>query len=192
MKTPKKNTLRPILLVLAVAALSVAYPAKANLITNGGFETGDFTGWTAVGTEDVHGSVNSVSPHSGSFQALLINGSLSQSVATTPSASYTIDFWLASSNQPGSTNSFIATWGGSTILSLTNQSTFGYTLYTFTKTASTASTALTFDFTSSTGTWHLDDVSVNPAAAGVPDAGSTLPLLGFASLGLAALRRKLS
>jgi hypothetical protein len=27
---------------------------------------------------------------------------------------------------------------------------------------------------------------------GVPDAGSTLPLLGFASLGLAALRRKLS
>jgi hypothetical protein len=26
----------------------------------------------------------------------------------------------------------------------------------------------------------------------VPDAGSTLPLLGFASLGLAALRRKLS
>ena len=26
--------------------------------------------------------------------------------------------------------------------------------------------------------------------AGVPDAGSTLPLLGFASLGLVALRRK--
>ena len=26
---------------------------------------------------------------------------------------------------------------------------------------------------------------------GVPDAGSTLPLLGFASLGLVALRRKL-
>ena len=35
----------------------------------------------------------------------------------------------------------------------------------------------------------LDDVSVTPA--GVPDAGSTLPLLGFASLGLVALRRKL-
>jgi len=33
-------------------------------------------------------------------------------------------------------------------------------------------------------------VSVNPT--GVPDAGSTLPLLGFASLGLVALRRKLS
>jgi hypothetical protein len=29
------------------AAFSVAYPAKANLITNGGFETGDFTGWRA-------------------------------------------------------------------------------------------------------------------------------------------------
>jgi hypothetical protein len=32
----------------------------------------------------------------------------------------------------------------------------------------------------------------NGDVAGVPDAGSTLPLLGFASLGLAALRRKLS
>jgi hypothetical protein len=33
----------------------------------------------------------------------------------------------------------------------------------------------------------LDDVSV----VGVPDAGSTLSLLSFASLGLVALRRKL-
>ncbi len=41
------------------------------------------------------------------------------------------------------------------------------------------------------GTWFLDDVSVNPAGVGVPDAGSTLPLLSFASLGLVALRRKL-
>ena len=29
----------------AVAALSVAYPARANLITNGGFEDG-FFGWS--------------------------------------------------------------------------------------------------------------------------------------------------
>jgi len=41
------RTLRPILLALtAVAALSVAYPAKANLITNPGFETGNLSGWT--------------------------------------------------------------------------------------------------------------------------------------------------
>jgi hypothetical protein len=40
-----------------------------------------------------------------------------------------------------------------------------------------------------TGTFLLDDVSVNPA--GVPDAGSTRPLLSFALRGVAVLRRKL-
>jgi hypothetical protein len=79
-------------------------------------------------------------------------------------------------------------------LSLPNQSSFGYTEYTFNVTASTASTALLFDFNqiAGHGEWLLDDVSVNPAGVGVPDVGSTLPLLGFASLGLVALRRKLS
>jgi hypothetical protein len=32
--------------VTAAAALSLADPASPNLITNPGFETGDFTGWT--------------------------------------------------------------------------------------------------------------------------------------------------
>jgi hypothetical protein len=45
-----------------------------------------------------------------------------------------------------------------------------------------------------TWTWgtgvHADSFTIN-AGVGVPDAGSTLPLLGFASLGLVALRRKL-
>jgi VPDSG-CTERM motif len=55
------------------------------------------------------------------------------------------------------------------------------------------STALLFnsDGIASRSVWFLDDISVNPAGVGVPDAGSTLPLLGFASLGLVALRRKL-
>jgi hypothetical protein len=189
MKTPTK-----ILLTLtAAAALSFAQPAKANLITNPGFETGDFTGWTHLGGAVV-GTFDGVAPHSGNFQATIvlgIAGSLSQSVATTPGASYTIDFFLANTTL-NPTNSFSVSWGGSTIFSLTNQNSFGYTEYTFTETASTASTALQFQLFSQFGNWLLDDVSVNPAGVSVPDAGSTLPLLGFASLGLVALRRKLS
>jgi hypothetical protein len=90
-------------------------------------------------------------------------------------------------------NSFSVSWGGVLIPGpvLTNQSNFGYTEYTFNVTAPTASTELLFDFNGPSAAWLLDDVSVNPAGVGVPDAGSTLPLLGFASLGLAALRRKL-
>jgi VPDSG-CTERM motif len=59
-------------------------------------------------------------------------------------------------------------------------------------TASTASTELEFIFGGQTTLWFFDDVSVNPTAVGVPDGGSTVSLLGFALLGLAALRRKLS
>jgi VPDSG-CTERM motif len=82
-------------------------------------------------------------------------------------------------------------WGGSTIFSLANQSLFGDTDYTFNVTASSASTALQFEGFSIAGAWLLDDVSVNPSGVGVPDGGSTVCLLGFALLGLTALRRKL-
>jgi hypothetical protein len=181
-----------LLALTAAAALSFAQPAKANLITNPGFETGDFTGWTHVGGS-VTGTAFGVAPHSGNFQAAFINpaDSLTQSVATTPGASYTIDFFLANTTLMAP-NSFSVSWGGVTLLTLTNQSGFGYTEYTFTETASTASTALLFQFSAGDHAWLLDDVSVNPVGVGVPDAGSTLPLLGFASLGLVALRRKLS
>jgi hypothetical protein len=42
MKTLILAAIRCSLILAAVAALSVAYPAKANLITNGGFENGRF------------------------------------------------------------------------------------------------------------------------------------------------------
>jgi len=48
----------------------------------------------------------------------------------------------------------------------------------------------TYTWTWGTGV-HADSFTIN-AGVGVPDAGSTVSLLGFALLGLAALRRKLS
>jgi hypothetical protein len=49
MKTIMLAAIRCSLMFTPVAVLSVAYPGKANLVTNGGFETGDFTGWTVTG-----------------------------------------------------------------------------------------------------------------------------------------------
>ena len=183
------KALPKILLALtAVAALSVAYPARANLITNGGFETGDFTGWTQSGTP---GAVRGTFAHSGNFGTALTGAGftshLAQSVATTPGATYTIDFFLAFSHGGTPTNVFV-TWGGSTIFSHLFNSSSPYTEYTFNVTAASSSASLDFGV-NEFGFLLLDDVSVTPA--GVPDAGSTLPLLGFASLGLVALRRKL-
>ena len=100
-----------LLALIGVVALSVAYPAKANLVTNGGFETGDFTGWTLggdTGFDAVRGPFG-INPHSGSFQAVLSvsTGSfLSQMLALTVGTTYTVDFWLA--NNFTGTNSFAA------------------------------------------------------------------------------------
>jgi hypothetical protein len=66
-------------------------------------------------------------------------------------------------------------WGGSTIFSLANPSLFGYTEYMFNVTADA---------------WLLDDVSAHPAE-GVSLIAARQSVLGFALLGLTALRRKL-
>ncbi len=71
MKTLILSGIRCFLMFTAAGAFSVAHPAKANLITNGGFETGDFTGWTVSGDTFVHGTYAGISPHSGNFQALV-------------------------------------------------------------------------------------------------------------------------
>ena len=79
-----KSSSKILLAVTAAAALSVAYPAKANLISNLGFETGDFTGWSVSGPASVEGTVGSIAPHSGNFQAQLGSfGSIGQTLATT-------------------------------------------------------------------------------------------------------------
>jgi hypothetical protein len=190
-KSGMKALPKLLLALTAVAALSVAYPAKANLITNPGFETGDFTGWT-TGGGSVMGSFNGVSPHSGSFQAVFSGPSvvLSQTLATMAGQSYTVDFWMAAVNVDPGGGMFGVFWGGSNVFA--HAFAVGntpYTEFTFNVTASSASTNLAFSIAPDSSSIFLDDVSVTPA--GVPDAGSTLPLLGFASLGLAALRRKL-
>jgi hypothetical protein len=177
-----------LLALTAVAALSFAQPAKANLITNPGFETGDFTGWLS-NFAAVTGTFNGVAPHSGSFQTRIVNpGFISQSVATTPGTTYTIDFFVAP--QAFNQNLFLVVSFGGTIFSHLFVINTGYTEFSFNATASGANTLLQFNENGS-GVLLLDDISVEPTGVGVPDGGSTVSLLGCAFLGLVALRRKL-
>src|SRR5262249_5454325 len=80
---------------------------SSNLIVNGGFETGNFSGWTQSGDLSYTGVDGSL-PHSGSFAAYMgptgSDGFLAQSFATTPGANYTLDYWLESDG--GSPNDF--------------------------------------------------------------------------------------
>jgi hypothetical protein len=181
------NALPKILLALtATIALSVGRPAKANVITNAGFETGNLTGWTLNPGFFATGTVNGISPHSGSYQAFTATGSgvLRQSFSTTLGQSYTVDFWVATKG--GATLSVL---GGATVFNHIFAGSTGYSEFTFTFTAISAGSALQF---SAAGFLFLDDINVQPAGVGVPDGGATASLLGCALFGLAGLRRRLS
>ena len=95
-------------------------------------------------------------------------------------------------NLGGPANFCSINWDGASIFSLTDSAAFGYTEFRFEVTASTASTALQFEFMQNPSYFLLDDVTVIPGEVNVPDAGSTFSLLGLASIGVIALRRKLS
>lgn len=53
------------------------------------------------------------------------SSTLSQTIATTPGATYLVTFFLM--NSAGPHNSFLATFGGQTVLSLTDANAFSYT-----------------------------------------------------------------
>jgi hypothetical protein len=162
-----------VILVLA-GSLLFSQMAAANLITNGGFETGDFTGWTKSGNwSDLRIASKLDYPqsvHAGSYAASLSAigtlGFLSQTFATQAGSCYDISFWLYC--QPGTPNVFGMNWGSDTLFDQTNNPGQGYTKYSFIARASTAATVLTLGFRDDPGHWFLDDISVNPDVSGNP------------------------
>ncbi|MFT3986514.1 hypothetical protein [Aestuariivirga sp.] len=168
--------------------------ARANLVTNGGFESGSFSGWTLTG-DTSYTTVNSGSnayagTYYGSFGSTSGQAYLSQTIVTTIGASYTVSFRLANvGNILGTTspNSFSASFGSS-LVSMTNSKAFGYTLYTYLVTATAATTTLQFSFYNVPGYYRLDAVNVDVVAA-VPLPGS-LPLLSAGLIGLCYIGRR--
>jgi VPDSG-CTERM motif len=179
------------LALISLLGLGITQSARANLITNPGFETGNFTGWTVSGAASVVGTASGISPHSGSFQAAGSVATISQTFATTPGQLYTLDFWAAAVTPPGVMGQgFRVFWDGLNVISTGfGEGNASYLEITHNRTASSAFTNLAFEF-DTTGTVFFDDFSVTPV--GVPDAGSTFALLSFGLLGVAMLRRKLS
>jgi hypothetical protein len=163
--------------------------AHANLVSNPGFESCNNPGdappsWTSGS------SYCSFNPHSGTWDGDFggTGATLSQIISTIIGDEYDFQFWLW--DVAITPNSFSASFGSDTVLSLTNAPNSPYTLEDFTVTATATSTQISFTGTASGNGWSLDDVSVTdlgPAAPTAPEPSTFL--LACSLLGFAGLRR---
>jgi hypothetical protein len=163
----------------ATVSFNVAPLAPVNLLANGGFETGNFSGWTVGGDNAPRSAVigsgahqaTGDAPHHGSNEALIGGAesdvTLSHTVATAAGDHYTVDFWLANSAAatPGEGNDFSVSWNGVSLMSTTpNAGQSGYTEYQFDVVGAAGQSTLQFTALNENGFWNLDDVSVREGA----------------------------
>lgn len=139
-------------------------------ISNGGFETGDFTDWVADGGTSVQ--FLALGDAFGNYSVVLgpSVGSLSQDIATVAGEHYMLSFVVSGDpnsddNDSGTTdNSLFVTWDGTTVLARTD-SYDGFTLYTFDVVATDTNSTLSFNYTDNGTGMILDQVLVASATA---------------------------
>ncbi|PYR15309.1 MAG: hypothetical protein DMF94_32370 [Acidobacteria bacterium] len=171
--------------------------ARANMIVNGGFETGEFDDWLPIPPPVDSLFFVSGSPHTGHYAAWfgaigVVDETLSQDVATVPGDTYVVDFWLAHLSNDHA-NDFNVSWNGVQMFSMVHTGFFPYTEQSFSVVADGTSSTLMFGGREVVDYFLLDDVSVLPTetvsvAQAVPEP-LTLLLVGAGLSGLVRSRR---
>ena len=177
-------------MVVAIGLAVGTAQAAVNLVTNGSFEDGTFSGWTQTGNTGFSGVECPGAPFAGPgdgncdafFGPVGSIGGITQNLATTIGQRYFISFDF----QPdgGTPSSFSATFGGTTLISLNNPPASPYQILNFVATATAATTAIAFNFRDDPGFLKLDSVAVS-----LPEPG-TMALLAIGMTGLLLRRRK--
>jgi Protein of unknown function (DUF642) len=178
-------------LIIAVFAAIVCFggTVSADIVTNGGFETGDFTGWTLGGNTDFVLTTEDPSfVYAGLWAAAFGEvgspGTLSQELPTVAGSSYVLSFWLYGDGSVP--NEFAVSVGSTDLFDATNLDLSGYTPFTFDFQATGPGTMLTFTTENANDYFFLDNISVNS----VPEPASLQLLAMSAAAGLLASHKK--
>ena len=181
-----------ILACAAMLAIVVAAPATAaNLVVNGGFETGDFTGFSQFGNTGFTGVVDAsfgVAPSEGTYQAAFgaigSPGGINQTITTVAGHGYTFSFDLAADG--GNYDTFAVSFNGLVVDFGSNLGAFPYGTHSFNVVGS-GSDQISFAFQNDPAYYLLDNISVT----NVPEPATwALMIGGFAMTGFAARRRQ--
>lgn len=179
---------------LGALVLAASPATAAELIANGGFEAGDFAGWTVTGSDTDYIGVGGGWVNSGNYAAYFGSvgsiSSISQSLSTVAGQSYEISFYLQ--NGVSGTNSFDVFFGGGpAAISYDSLGQTPWTRLSFSTIATAADTLLQFSFRNDPSLFYLDDVSVTSAGLGGPVSAAPEPeswammIVGFGLVGFA-------
>lgn len=189
--------MRHLLPMAALAALFLtSAPAGAAVVVNGGFQTGDFTGWTPVSDDSSSARVEGPADFRAAFFGSGVS-SLTQTAATLVGQRYrltfdaALDFPFAVSTaapMPGEIRMLVTIDGAELEVFNAGEEFAGYTL-DFT---GSGSSTLLFQVGAGFGRWQLDNVAIAPAdVAAVPEPATWgMMLLGFGLAGTSMRRRR--
>jgi hypothetical protein len=191
-----------------VAAACTATASASDLVVNGNFQTGDFTGWqhnTSGVTNnpwEIRENGSNYFASTGCVGVECIEGNatqeawLSQVLTTVVGQTYTLTFDYSQiypdDGSGGTPNELLVDFGSDQVADLVNLTNTNIITYSYSVTATTTATELQFLGRQDPSYDYLDNISVTTASTGVTPEPESLALFGtgiFALLGVA--RRKL-